>query len=75
MYLCVNFQIQVLYIESVCVNSITQTSKNSHIVAVSDEDGYISLYNTRFKLMSSSTYQENAGKINSLNLFQNFDSI
>ncbi|PSS30362.1 Denticleless protein [Actinidia chinensis var. chinensis] len=42
--------------------SFCKTSKNSHIVAVSDEDGYISLYNTRFKFTSSSTYQENAEK-------------
>ncbi|GFY87221.1 transducin/WD40 repeat-like superfamily protein [Actinidia rufa] len=55
--------------------SFCKTSKKSHIVAVSDEDGYISLYNTRFKFTSSSTYQENAGMINSMNLFQNFDSI
>ncbi|KAI8533645.1 hypothetical protein RHMOL_Rhmol10G0025600 [Rhododendron molle] len=47
--------------------SFCKTSKNSHILAVTDEDGYISLYNTRLKFASSSTCQENTGKINLYN--------
>ncbi|XP_058188183.1 uncharacterized protein LOC131304807 [Rhododendron vialii] len=42
--------------------SFCKTSKNSHILAVTDEDGYISLYNTRLKFASSSTCQENTEK-------------
>lgn len=40
-----------------------QTAKNSHILALSDEDGYVSLFDTRRKFSSSSSYQENAGFI------------
>ncbi|KAI5665488.1 hypothetical protein M9H77_15341 [Catharanthus roseus] len=42
--------------------SFCKTAKNSHILAVTDEAGYISLYNTRQKFQSSSTHQENAEK-------------
>ncbi|CAL5368251.1 unnamed protein product [Camellia sinensis] len=42
--------------------SFCKTSKNSHIIAVTDEDGYISLFNTRLKFSSSSTFQENSEK-------------
>lgn len=40
-----------------------QTSENSHILAVADEGGYVSLYNTRLKFPPSSTHQQNAGKL------------
>ncbi|RAL47155.1 hypothetical protein DM860_014049 [Cuscuta australis] len=40
--------------------SFCKTSNNCHIIAVSDEGGYISLYNTRSKFLSSSNYLENA---------------
>nr|GMC97321.1 denticleless protein homolog A-like [Ipomoea batatas] len=40
--------------------SFCKTSSNCHIVALADEGGYVSLYNTRSKFLSSSTYQENA---------------
>ncbi|CAH9088894.1 unnamed protein product [Cuscuta epithymum] len=40
--------------------SFCKTSRNCHIIAVSDEGGYISLYNTRSKFLSSSTNQGNA---------------
>ncbi|XP_052197452.1 uncharacterized protein LOC127804612 isoform X2 [Diospyros lotus] len=40
--------------------SFCKTSKSSHILAVTDEDGYVSLYNSRLKLPSHSSYQENA---------------
>jgi len=43
-----------------------QTSKNSHIVAVTDEGGYLSLFNTRVQFPSSSTHLQNAGKSSSL---------
>jgi denticleless len=39
--------------------SFCKTSKNSHIVVVTDEEGYVSLYNTRLNFPSS-TYQQNA---------------
>ncbi|KAF3944301.1 hypothetical protein CMV_029224 [Castanea mollissima] len=42
--------------------SFCKTSKNSHILAVSDEDGYVSLFDTHRKLSSSSSHQENADK-------------
>ncbi|CAN0924530.1 Denticleless protein homolog [Linum grandiflorum] len=42
--------------------SFCKTAKNAHILAVSDEDGYVSLFDTRRKLCSSSTRQENAEK-------------
>uniref|UniRef100_A0A2N9FUV7 Uncharacterized protein n=1 Tax=Fagus sylvatica TaxID=28930 RepID=A0A2N9FUV7_FAGSY len=42
--------------------SFCKTSKNSHILAVSDEDGYLSLFDTRRKLSSSVSHQENADK-------------
>ncbi|KAM7509171.1 hypothetical protein LguiA_019624 [Lonicera macranthoides] len=42
--------------------SFCKTSKNSHILAVTDEDGYVSLFNTRLNFPSSSTYQQNAEK-------------
>ncbi|KAH9742411.1 WD REPEATS REGION domain-containing protein [Citrus sinensis] len=41
---------------------ILQTSKNSHIFAVSDEDGYVSLFDSRRKLPSFACHQENAEK-------------
>ncbi|KAK6256422.1 WD40 repeat - like 10 [Theobroma cacao] len=37
-------------------------SKNSHIFAVSDEDGYVSLFDSRKKLSSAGLHQENAEK-------------
>ena len=40
---------------------ILQTSKNSHIFAVSDEDGYVSLFDSRRKLPSFARHRENAG--------------
>ncbi|OIT32001.1 PREDICTED: denticleless protein homolog A-like [Nicotiana attenuata] len=42
--------------------SFCKTSKNSHILAVADEGGYVSLYNTRLKFPPSSTHQQNAEK-------------
>ncbi|KAG9129285.1 hypothetical protein Leryth_015667 [Lithospermum erythrorhizon] len=42
--------------------SFCKTSKYSHILALSDEDGYVGLYNTRLKFLSSSTYKENSEK-------------
>ncbi|KAK9272145.1 hypothetical protein L1049_002516 [Liquidambar formosana] len=42
--------------------SFCKTSKNPHILAVSDEDGYVSLYDTRRKFPSFSSYLENAEK-------------
>lgn len=38
-----------------------QTNKNAHILALTDEGGYIGLYNTRKKFTDSSHYGENAG--------------
>ncbi|XP_077242745.1 transducin/WD40 repeat-like superfamily protein [Tasmannia lanceolata] len=40
--------------------SFCNTSRNSHFLAVSDEDGYVSFYDTRRRLPSLSTCQENA---------------
>ncbi|KAI4348192.1 hypothetical protein L6164_008946 [Bauhinia variegata] len=42
--------------------SFCKSAKNSHIVALSDEDGYVSLFDTRRKFPSSTSYQENAEK-------------
>lgn len=42
--------------------SFGKNSKNSHILAVSDEDGYVSLFDTRRKFSSSASHQENAEK-------------
>ncbi|KAI3503475.1 hypothetical protein L1887_31918 [Cichorium endivia] len=42
--------------------SFCKTSRNAHIVAVTGEDGYVSLYNTRLKLPSSATHEANADK-------------
>ncbi|XP_009765528.1 uncharacterized protein LOC107779387 [Nicotiana tabacum] len=42
--------------------SFCKTSENSHILAVADEGGYVSLYNTRLKFPPSSTHQQNAEK-------------
>ncbi|XP_059451950.1 uncharacterized protein LOC132182663 [Corylus avellana] len=42
--------------------SFCKTSKNSHILAVSDEDGYVSLFDTRRKFQSSASQRENAEK-------------
>ncbi|XP_060192735.1 uncharacterized protein LOC132622194 [Lycium barbarum] len=42
--------------------SFCKTTKNSHILAVADEGGYVSLYNTRLKFPSSSTHRQNAEK-------------
>ncbi|KAM3364012.1 denticleless protein A [Capsicum galapagoense] len=39
-----------------------KTGKNSHIVAVTDEGGYLSLFNTRVPFPSSSTHLQNAEK-------------
>ncbi|PQP96488.1 denticleless protein homolog [Prunus yedoensis var. nudiflora] len=42
--------------------SFGKTCKNSHIVAMSDEDGYLSLFDTRRKFSASASFQENADK-------------
>ncbi|KAJ0692638.1 putative transcription factor WD40-like family [Helianthus annuus] len=42
--------------------SFCKTSKNAHILAVTGEDGYVCLYNTRVNFPSSSTSAENAEK-------------
>ncbi|XP_009597523.1 uncharacterized protein [Nicotiana tomentosiformis] len=42
--------------------SFCKTSKNSHILAVADEGGYLSLFNTRVRFPSSSTHRQNAEK-------------
>ncbi|KAL8097734.1 uncharacterized protein LOC141686990 [Apium graveolens] len=42
--------------------SFCKTSKNAHIIAVTDENGYVSLYNSRFSTTSSSTFGQNAEK-------------
>ncbi|XP_021299202.1 denticleless protein homolog [Herrania umbratica] len=42
--------------------SFCKASKNSHIFAVSDEDGYVSLFDSRKKLSSAASHQENAEK-------------
>ena len=40
---------------------ILQTIKNAHILGFTDEVGYMNLIDTRMKLKSSATHQENAG--------------
>ncbi|KAL1831412.1 hypothetical protein ACET3Z_001063 [Daucus carota] len=42
--------------------SFCKTSKNAHIIAVTDERGYVSLYNTRSKISSCSSFGQNAEK-------------
>ncbi|KAK6155219.1 hypothetical protein DH2020_009467 [Rehmannia glutinosa] len=42
--------------------SFCKTNKNAHILALTDESGYITLFNTRKRFMDSSSYQENAEK-------------
>ncbi|KAM1868623.1 hypothetical protein ACFX15_044111 [Malus domestica] len=42
--------------------SFGKTWKGSHIVAMSDEDGYLSLFDTRRKFSASASHQENADK-------------
>ncbi|KAJ9152862.1 hypothetical protein P3X46_026374 [Hevea brasiliensis] len=42
--------------------SFGKTSKSSHILAVSDEDGYLSLFDARKKLPSHASHQECSGK-------------
>ncbi|KAI3665980.1 hypothetical protein L6452_44616 [Arctium lappa] len=42
--------------------SFCKTTRNAHILAVTGEDGYVSLYNTRFKYSYSATENENADK-------------
>ncbi|BBH00446.1 Transducin/WD40 repeat-like superfamily protein [Prunus dulcis] len=42
--------------------SFGKTCKNSDIVAMSDEDGYLSLFDTRRKFSASASFQENADK-------------
>ncbi|KAL3526087.1 hypothetical protein ACH5RR_014459 [Cinchona calisaya] len=42
--------------------SFCKSNKNTHILAVTDESGYISVYNTRLNFPSSSTYQQNTEK-------------
>ncbi|CAL1357050.1 unnamed protein product [Linum trigynum] len=39
-----------------------ETAKNAHILAVSDEEGYLSLFDSRRNLSSAATRQENTGK-------------
>lgn len=45
----------------ICKILILQTSKNFHILAVSDEDGYVSLFDSRRRHPYFASYQENAG--------------
>ncbi|KAL8471281.1 hypothetical protein ACS0TY_028798 [Phlomoides rotata] len=42
--------------------SFCQTNKNAHILALTDELGYITLFNTRKKFPDFSSYRENADK-------------
>ncbi|XP_070661523.1 uncharacterized protein [Malus domestica] len=42
--------------------SFGKTWKSSHTVAMSDEDGYLSLFDTRRKFSASASHQENADK-------------
>ncbi|KAF1879326.1 hypothetical protein Lal_00005792 [Lupinus albus] len=42
--------------------SFCKTSKFSHILALSDEDGYINLFDTRRNLSKSTCYEDNAEK-------------
>ncbi|RXH69504.1 hypothetical protein DVH24_037288 [Malus domestica] len=42
--------------------SFGKTWKSSHIVAMSDEDGYLSLFDTHRKFSASASHQENADK-------------
>ncbi|CAI0456235.1 unnamed protein product, partial [Linum tenue] len=42
--------------------SFCKTAKNAHILAVSDEEGYLSLFDSRRKLSSATTRLENTGK-------------
>ncbi|TQE03022.1 hypothetical protein C1H46_011386 [Malus baccata] len=43
--------------------SFGKSWKSSHIIAMSDEDGYLSLFDTRRKFCASVSHQENADKI------------
>lgn len=43
-----------------------QTSRNSHILAVSDEDGYVSFFDTRRSLPSYASCRESTGLCNSI---------
>lgn len=40
---------------------VLQSSRNCHFLAVSDEDGYVSFYDTRRKLPAFSAFGDNAG--------------
>ncbi|EYU44784.1 hypothetical protein ABFS82_08G008400 [Erythranthe guttata] len=42
--------------------SFCKTNKNAHILALTDEGGYITLFDTRKKYLDYSSYQENAEK-------------
>ncbi|GER47964.1 transducin/WD40 repeat-like superfamily protein [Striga asiatica] len=42
--------------------SFGKTSKNGHILALTDEGGYVNLFDTRKRFVDSSSYQENAEK-------------
>ncbi|KAG8384861.1 hypothetical protein BUALT_Bualt04G0162400 [Buddleja alternifolia] len=42
--------------------SFCKTSKNAHILALTDEGGYVTLFNTRQKFRDFSSYQANAEK-------------
>ncbi|CAA0820175.1 Transducin/WD40 repeat-like superfamily protein [Striga hermonthica] len=42
--------------------SFGKTSKTGHILALSDEGGYVNLFDTRKRFVDSSSYQENAEK-------------
>ncbi|XP_057983450.1 uncharacterized protein LOC131168188 [Malania oleifera] len=42
--------------------SFCKSSRNSHILSVSDEDGYVSIFDSRRKFPSFASYQENAEK-------------
>jgi len=41
--------------------SLSQTSKFGHILAVSDEEGYVTLFDTRRKFPVTSNFEENSG--------------
>ncbi|KAL0351041.1 UNVERIFIED_CONTAM: Denticleless proteinA [Sesamum radiatum] len=42
--------------------SFCKTNKKAHILALTDEGGYVTLFNTRQKFLDLSSYQENAEK-------------
>ena len=56
----INIRGQVKFL-LICKILTLQTSKNSHILAVSDEDGYVSLFDSRRRHPSFASYQEKTG--------------